>query len=79
MPAQKMWRLRLSKKNLRNNTMANGNSEIRNVLVRMNRIKGQMLRISNTDPRLKVKMYNSVRRLDNLRRDLRRLQNAAGI
>ena len=51
--------------------------EIRNVLARMNRIKGQMIRTSNTDPRLKTKIYDAGRRLENLRMKLRRMQNKA--
>ena len=51
--------------------------EIRNVLVRMNRIKGQMIRTSNTDPKLRAKMYDAGRRLENLRLKLRRMQNKA--
>ena len=51
--------------------------EIRNVLASMNRVKGQMVRVSNTDPRLKTKMYNAGRRLENLRLKLRRLHDKA--
>jgi len=57
--------------------MNSNTHEIRKVLTRMNRIKGQMLRVSNTDPRLKTKIYNAGRRLENLRLILRRMQNKA--
>ena len=48
-----------------------------NLLNRMNRIKAQMIRVSNTDPKLKTKMYDAGRRLDILRRILRRAQDKA--
>ena len=51
--------------------------ETRNLLSQMNRIKAQMIRISNTDPKLKTKMYDAGRRLDILRRILRRAQDKA--
>ena len=51
--------------------------ETRNLLNRMNRIKAQMIRVSNTDPKLKTKMYDAGRRLDILRRILRRAQDKA--
>ena len=64
--------------------MNNGNPlntrEIRNLLVRMERLKGQMLMavLSGKDPRItKVKVFNIDRRLKNLGLELRRLQNKA--
>lgn len=51
--------------------------EIRNVLASMNRVKAQMIRISNTDPKLKTKMYDAGRRLENMRMKVRRMQDKA--
>jgi len=51
--------------------------EIRNVLAGMNRLKGQLIRVSNTDPLGKTKRYNTSRRLENLRLKLRRLHDKA--
>ena len=51
--------------------------ETRNLLNRMKRIKDEMIRVPNTDPKLKTKMYDAGRRLDILRRILRRAQDKA--
>jgi len=51
--------------------------ETRSLLSQMNAIKAQMIRISNNDPKLMMKMNNAGRRLDNMRMKLRRAQNKA--
>jgi len=51
--------------------------ETRSLLSRMNAIKAQMIRISNNDPKLMMKMNNAGRRLENLRTKLRLEQNKA--
>jgi len=51
--------------------------ETRSLLSRMNAIKAQMIRISNNDPKLMMKMNNAGRRLDILRRNLRLAQDKA--
>lgn len=51
--------------------------ETRSLLSRMNAIKAQMIRISNNDPKLMMKMNNAGRRLENMRMKLRRAQNKA--
>jgi len=51
--------------------------ETRSLLSRMNAIKAQMIRISNNDPNIMMKMNNAGRRLENLRTKLRSVQNKA--
>ena len=51
--------------------------ETRSLLSQMNAIKAQMIRISNNDPKLMMKMNNAGRRLENLRTKLRLEQNKA--
>lgn len=51
--------------------------ETRSLLRQMNTIKAQMIRISNNDPNIMMKMNNAGRRLENLRTKLLSVQNKA--
>jgi DNA-directed RNA polymerase subunit H (RpoH/RPB5) len=51
--------------------------ETRSLLSRMNAIKAQMIRISNNDPKLMMKMNKAGLLLENMRMKLRRAQNKA--
>jgi hypothetical protein len=51
--------------------------ETRSLLSQMNAIKARMIRVSNTDPKIMMKMNNAGRRLDILRTKLRSAQNKA--
>ena len=63
--------------NANNLARAMNTHEARNVLAQMNRVKARMIKTENTDPRLRVKMHDMTRQLENLRLKLRRIHNKA--